>query len=66
MSSKLNQLTNDEESVTVDSSPMIDMVFQLILFFMVSSRLLVNQIDPRVDLPVWIRKYCFAATSERS
>tara|TARA_R110002049_G_scaffold267031_1_gene443291 strand:- start:19 stop:462 length:444 start_codon:yes stop_codon:yes gene_type:complete len=52
MSSKLNQLTNDEESVTVDSSPMIDMVFQLILFFMVSSRLLVNQIDPRVDLPV--------------
>ena len=36
----------------MDSSSMIDMVFQLILFFMVSSRMLTNQIDPRVELPV--------------
>jgi biopolymer transport protein ExbD len=52
MSSKLSQMTAVEEDPTVDSSPMIDMVFQLILFFMVSSRLLVNQIDPRVEIPV--------------
>ena len=52
MSSKLSELTGIDEDVTVDSSPMIDMVFQLILFFMVSSRLLVNQIDPRVEIPV--------------
>ena len=52
MSNKLTELTGIDEDVTVDSSPMIDMVFQLILFFMVSSRLLVNQIDPRVEIPV--------------
>ena len=52
MSDKLQNLTGVAEDCRTDSSSMIDMVFQLILFFMVSSRMLTNQIDPRVELPV--------------
>lgn len=52
MASKLKSLLPVEDEAKVDASSMIDMVFQLILFFMVSSRLLTNQIDPRVDIPV--------------
>ncbi len=51
MASKLNNLTAVEEDINVDSSSMIDMVFQLLLFFMVSSRLLLNTIDPDVKIP---------------
>ena len=51
MNQKMASLSITEEP-KVDSSPMIDMVFQLILFFMVSSRLLTNQIDPNVEIPV--------------
>ena len=51
MASKLANLTPVEEDVTMDSSSMIDMVFQLLLFFMVSSRLLLNTIDPAVSIP---------------
>jgi biopolymer transport protein ExbD len=36
----------------MDSSSMIDMVFQLLIFFMVSARLITNQIDPKVLIPV--------------
>lgn len=52
MASKARTLVAVEEEAKMDSSSMIDMVFQLILFFMVSSRLLTNQIDPRVEIPV--------------
>jgi hypothetical protein len=52
MASKLASLTAIDENVTMDSSSMIDMVFQLLLFFMVSSRLMLNTIDPAVEIPV--------------
>jgi biopolymer transport protein ExbD len=52
MKKKLTSIHGVEEDCKMDSSSMIDMVFQLILFFMVSSRMLTNQIDPRVELPV--------------
>ena len=52
MASKLTHLTAVEEDPTVDNSSMIDMVFQLLLFFMVSSRLLLNTIDPAIEIPV--------------
>jgi biopolymer transport protein ExbD len=52
MKKKLTSIQGVEEDCKMDSSSMIDMVFQLILFFMVSSRMLTNQIDPRVELPV--------------
>ena len=52
MASKLANLTAIEGDCKTDNSSMIDMVFQLILFFMVSSRLLTNQIDPKVEIPV--------------
>ena len=52
MASKLVELTPVAEDPAVDSSSMIDMVFQLLLFFMVSSRLLLNTIDPAIELPV--------------
>jgi len=51
MNRKLTSMSITDEP-KVDSSSMIDMVFQLILFFMVSSRLLTNQIDPNVEIPV--------------
>lgn len=51
MNRKLANLNITEEP-KVDSSSMIDMVFQLILFFMVSSTLITNQFDPRVNIPV--------------
>ncbi|HBJ85995.1 MAG: biopolymer transporter ExbD [Prosthecobacter sp.] len=52
MKKKLTSIKGLEDDCKMDSSSMIDMVFQLILFFMVSSRMLTNQIDPRVELPV--------------
>lgn len=52
MKKKLTSIQGVAEDCKMDSSSMIDMVFQLILFFMVSSRMLTNQIDPRVELPV--------------
>jgi biopolymer transport protein ExbD len=51
MASKLANLTAVDEDVTMDSSSMIDMVFQLLLFFMVSSRLMLNTIDPNIQIP---------------
>ena len=52
MSAKLANLSAIDEDVTMDNSSMIDMVFQLLLFFMVSSRLLLNTIDPAIEIPV--------------
>ena len=52
MASKALELQAVEEEVSVDQSSMIDLVFQLLLFFMVSSRLLLNQIDPAIEIPV--------------
>lgn len=52
MKKRLSSIQGVNEDCKMDSSSMIDMVFQLILFFMVSSRMITNQIDPRVDLPI--------------
>jgi biopolymer transport protein ExbD len=53
MPGKLNALvTASPEECKTDSSSMIDMVFQLILFFMVSSHFIDAQHDPEVKLPV--------------
>lgn len=52
MASKLTHLNVIEEDPVMDNSSMIDMVFQLLMFFMVSSRLLLNTIDPAIDIPV--------------
>ena len=52
MARKISQLTGVSEDCKMDSSSMIDMVFQLLLFFMVSSRMITNQIDPAVEIPV--------------
>ncbi len=52
MAKKLANLTAIEEDPAIDNSSMIDMVFQLLLFFMVSSRMVLNTIDPSVDIPV--------------
>ncbi|MCB1225020.1 MAG: biopolymer transporter ExbD [Verrucomicrobiales bacterium] len=52
MASKALELQAVDEDVSVDQSSMIDLVFQLLLFFMVSSRLLLNTIDPDIKLPV--------------
>lgn len=52
MARKLAQITAVDEDPNIDSSSMIDMVFQLLLFFMVSSRMVLNTIDPAVDIPV--------------
>lgn len=41
-----------EESLDMDMSPMIDLTFLLLIFFMVSSHLITVQIDRRVKPPV--------------
>jgi len=40
-----------EEELDMDMSPMIDLVFLLLIFFMVSSHLIIIQIDKRVNPP---------------
>jgi biopolymer transport protein ExbD len=52
MPRKLASITGSNEDCKMDSSSMIDMVFQLLIFFMVSARLITNQIDPKVLIPV--------------
>lgn len=41
----------EEEEMTMDMSSMIDLVFLLLIFFMVSSHLIIVQIDKRVNPP---------------
>ena len=36
----------------MDMSPMIDMVFLLLIFFMVNSTMIVNRLDPEVKIPI--------------
>jgi len=40
-----------EEELDMDMSPMIDLVFLLLIFFMVSSHLIIVRIDKRVNPP---------------
>lgn len=41
-----------DDGVPLDMSPMIDMTFLLLTFFMVASRLITVQIDKRVEPPI--------------
>ena len=50
-SKRLQQLVNDDEQ-SVDMSPMIDMVFLLLIFFLVNSNLAIVKLDDRVEVPV--------------
>lgn len=52
-SSKLHRAqAADEDELKVDMSPMIDMVFLLLIFFIVASTVIVVKQDPEVDPPV--------------
>jgi len=53
MASKLSK-TNAPvlEEMEMDMSPMIDMVFLLLIFFMVNSTMIVNRLDPQVKIPI--------------
>jgi biopolymer transport protein ExbD len=47
-----NAAAGDDSSPAVDMSPMIDMVFLLLIFFMVTAQLTVNKKDINVKPPV--------------
>jgi biopolymer transport protein ExbD len=52
MSAKLkNAMVDDSSDMKMDMSPMIDMVFLLLIFFMVASNMITIQLDPKVDVP---------------
>lgn len=52
-SKKLRSLNADEgDGLSVDMSPMIDMVFLLLIFFIVTANLVVVKQDVRVEVPV--------------
>lgn len=53
MSTKLRS-TNPEqlEDLEMDMSPMIDMVFLLLIFFIVASKIITHHIDPEVQIPL--------------
>ena len=51
--SKINDsLSPVEEPCTLDMSPMIDMVFLLLLFFLVNATAIIVRTDPLVKIPV--------------
>ena len=53
MASKLSKVSAPElEELEMDMSPMIDMVFLLLIFFMVNSTMIINRLDPNVTIPV--------------
>ena len=45
-------LAQAEEDAKMDMSPMIDMVFLLLIFFMVASRMVTVRVDPAIKPPV--------------
>lgn len=52
-SSKLRRVSGaEEDELKVDMSPMIDMVFLLLIFFIVASTVIVVKQDPEVDPPI--------------
>ena len=54
MASKRLRAANAEtgEDLKVDLSPMIDMVFLLLIFFIVNASMVIVKQDPKVDIPV--------------
>ena len=51
-SKKLRQSGNAEEETKVDMSPMIDMVFLLLIFFIVNATAIIVETDPNVMPPI--------------
>ena len=52
-SNKLRATQQEQEDDTqVDMSPMIDMVFLLLIFFMVASRMVTVKVDDKIKPPV--------------
>ncbi|MDP0491230.1 MAG: biopolymer transporter ExbD [Verrucomicrobiota bacterium JB023] len=45
-------MSGDEGELKVDMSPMIDMVFLLLIFFVVTASFVVVEMDPTVEVPV--------------
>lgn len=43
---------NEGEGLAVDMSPMIDMVFLLLIFFLVNASLVIVKMDKRVQVPI--------------
>jgi biopolymer transport protein ExbD len=52
MASKRLRGKAEENDATVDMSPMIDMVFLLLIFFIVNATAIIVQTDPKVLPPV--------------
>lgn len=52
MSPKRNAVLFPDQGLAIDMSPMIDLVFLLLIFFMTSSRLITNLQDPNVEIPI--------------
>jgi biopolymer transport protein ExbD len=48
---KIRQEANDEAEVTINLTPMIDMVFQLVIFFMLATNFVQLEKEMDVDLP---------------
>ena len=52
-SSKLRAAQEEQDDDTeVDMSPMIDMVFLLLIFFIVNATLIIVEMDKRVQVPI--------------
>ena len=52
-STKLREAQEGQEDDTeVDMSPMIDMVFLLLIFFIVNATLIIVEMDKRVQVPI--------------
>ena len=45
-------LEQADDDAKMDMSPMIDMVFLLLIFFMVASRMVTVRVDPKIKPPV--------------
>ena len=41
-----------EDDARMDMSPMIDMVFLLLIFFMIASRMVTVRVDPKIEPPI--------------
>lgn len=52
MSRNRNAQLFPEEGLAIDMSPMIDLVFLLLVFFMTSSRMITELQDPNVEIPI--------------
>ena len=52
-STKLRAVQQEQDDDTkVDMSPMIDMVFLLLIFFIVNATLIIVEMDKRVQVPI--------------